>query len=289
MMTMQSIGRREASRTVPSGRLMVRMNPTLFYSLGAACLLECASDVYAQRLLTAFMGDGPICQWIATTWLPEKLDRAIVLQCYAGAVWPEFDWAAAIAELQSVLANPRGAAGVRGPAHESLAHGIAAAQTSVFYRCLSLWAEDLRLRELAHRASSAEGGYFGQFKNAFERFCPHEKLGFWGGLREALSRVRNTRDTTVYKAFDILQGHWSGTPPFPDLSYGEFLARAGRVAGREGMLTWWHRLLLRAWFSEPVLRVSVNNRGRAASAMRPSCPVSWVVPAVAVRADAPAA
>lgn len=289
MMTIHGTGRREVSRTLPSDRLMARMNPTLFYSLGAACLLESASGVYARRLLATLAGDGLICQWIAATWLPEKLDRASVLQRYAGAVWPEFDWAAAAAELQSVLTNPRGAAAVHGPAHESLAHSIAAAQTSLFYRCLSRWAEDQRLRELAHEASIAEGVYFGRFRNSFERSHPREKPGFWRGLRETLARVRNTRDATVYKTFDILQGHWSGTPPFPDLSYGEFLARAGSVARRDGMLTWRHRLLLRAWFREPVLRASVNTRRRAAPATQPPCRVSWMAPAVPVPADAPAA
>ncbi len=276
---------RYETRAVPSGRLMVRMNPTLFYALGAACLFEHASRIYAQRLMGTTAADMPVCQWIETTWLPEKLHRANALQRYAVEMWPEFDWTSAAAEFESATRSSYGGAQTRSPVRESLAQSVAAAQASVFYRCLGQWAEDVQVRDLAYQASQAEGLYFERFKDAFEQRQPRERLGFWPTMKEASLRVRHTRDATLYRAFEILQGHWPGTPPFPDWSYGEFLNRARRVARREGMLTWWHRVLLRAWFHEPVLRPCVNTRERSTQAC---CGAIWVTPAVA-QANAPTA
>jgi hypothetical protein len=266
----RNIDRREPSRAAPGGRLMLRMNATLFYSVGAACLLEATATVRAKRLL-ATLGAGTVLgQWIETAWLPEKLERARALQAYAVAIWPEIDWPVACEELQSALLSSRGASFDGGCAHEALAQCVGATQASVFYGCMSAWAEDAYFRELAHRSSTAEKASFRRFKEAFALSQRQERLGIAREFRVALACVRSARDTTVRAAFEILKGYWGGTPPFPDVTYEEFLLRASRIARRGGVLAWPHRLLLRPWFSQPALRaVAIPERMRSSPRVSP--------------------
>jgi hypothetical protein len=257
------------SRQAPGGRLMVRMNPILFYSVGAACLLEAAAPLHASRLLPALAKNEPFGQWMQHAWLREKSEQARLLLDYAKGIWPEFDWSGAAADLQSALAHRRAACGGRGGAHEALGHCLAAVQAETFYRCLGACAEESDLRELAQRGCAAEARHFQRFREGFEGLQHGERIGLWRGFREAISRVEHARDTTVRIAFEMLQGHWSGTPPFPDVSYGDFLARAMRMARREGNLAWVHRVLFRPWFHQPAVR---SLRASGGLAMTPSGP-----------------
>ena len=264
---------RETSHTVPSSRLMARMNGTLFYTVGAACLIEAAAAVHAKRLLAAFGPETAFGQWIDQCWLPEKLERARLLQEYAIGIWPELDWPRACAEFEQAASRARGVPGTHRRAHEALGHCVAAAQASLFYGVMSVWAEDVHVRQLTRRSGVAERASFEHFKDAFELAHRQERLGLWATFREALARVIYARDNIVRAAFEMLQSHWSGTPPFPDLSYAEFLRRAGSVARRDGMLAWPHRVLLRPWFRQPTaLRVRVTSdamKWRARESDRP--------------------
>ncbi|HSQ02503.1 MAG TPA: hypothetical protein VLN59_00625, partial [Burkholderiales bacterium] len=163
-------------------------------------------------------------------------------------------WPAARAEFERNAVRAPGALSKHRRVHQVLCHCLAAAQASVFYDVMSLWAEDVHIRELTRRSGASERSSFEHFKDAFELAHREERLGLWATFRESLACATHARDNVVRRAFEILQGHWSGIPPFPDVSYAEFLARAGSIARREGMLGWPHRVLLQPWFSQPSRR-----------------------------------
>lgn len=251
-------------------RLMVRMNPTLFYCLGAACLLEAVRSA-GETPSRAAEPDGPAAaqaQW--AHWLRH----------YVEATWPEFDWIAASAEaVTAVEAPPAGSP--HGAAGAALRQAVTALQTSCFYRGLSRWADDPALR--------ARLACIGDAEDRRARACASEvlarrrmdRLDILRGGRCAFVHVRQSRDVTVRVAFELLARHWVGAAPFSPMSYSAFVVRVRRLMAGHVHLTWAQRLVLAAWLATPR---EPRTRGLSAGA---AAPASWdATQAHAIRSNA---
>ncbi len=179
----------------PIRLVIVRANGPFFYSVAAAALLESNVAANAERMGRFFAGDGELCAWIHGEWRPRKADRAEQLRWYVEAIWPEFDWPAAW-EHYRALSEVDGGAGPRQPtaAHEALARCMVAAQAAVFYRTLTRWADDARLRDMARTMAREEAASLPRFRAAFEQRARARGLNFVGAWRTVpgarLSRVR---------------------------------------------------------------------------------------------------
>jgi hypothetical protein len=246
--------------------VLVRANGALFYSAGIATLLEGDAVSQAQRLTQAVSGDRELCTWIETEWLPVKLARARELREYVQSTWSEFDWAAAHEEYQTIervlITRPT-------PAEEALARCVASAQSGVFYRSLSRWAEDARLRDMARRYAHEEALAFARLRSIYEACARRQRIGLARAWRTAFSCVQSARDAHVARAFRALNGLSGPTVPFNILTYQEFIGRILAVVERHGALGMLERMLLSAWKARPRV-VQLQQR-------RPAGP-SWFKP-----------
>lgn len=247
----------------PVQLILVRANAPLFYSLAAASLLEADMPHAAERLLHFFGADREFAQWVKSEWLPRKLARAGQLRDYVEATWPEYDWIAGhehYRALAAASAGPRQRTG----AHEALARCVATAQGGVFYRSLSRWAEDRRLREMALTMAREEALSFSQLRGLYERRLRTQGLNCAAAWTTALGCVRASRDSHVSRAFDAINAQCPAQAPFPILGYPEFLTRMGAVIERHGDLGTPERILFRTWKARPRVRVEPAQRRGAA-------------------------
>lgn len=230
----------------PVQLVIVRANGPLFFSLGAASLLEANAQAYAERLLHFCAEDRVFCDWITNEWLPRKTARARELRHYIETTWPEFDWAAAWDQYRAMLEAD---SGPKRPtaAHEALARCVTAAESALFYRCLARWADDRRLRDMARSMASEEASSLPYFRAAFERRAKVQGFGVIAAWRTARACVRTARDTLLPIAFEVLGLQWGPNAPFAELGYPEFTARMRAVIERHGELGMPERLLLRPW------------------------------------------
>lgn len=180
-------------------RLLVRMNATLFHCLGVAALLEHAAAAYAARTQAA---DAE-----------QRRQRAQSLVAYAASVWPEFAWEDACAAIRDAIGMKPASAGGAAPASEQL---------WMFYRALSCVAEDRELCRALRDISSEE-------KARRAALAGDASTGLLAAIRrvQALRAVADRdRNRAVRRAFDLLQHHWTETPPFPAMRYEAFVSRA---------------------------------------------------------------
>src|SRR5438552_4146956 len=72
--------------------VFVRANAPVFYSLGAASLLETTTLGGIEKTLQFSSHDPAFSEWLHAYWIPRRLARVRRLQEYILLTWPEFDW-----------------------------------------------------------------------------------------------------------------------------------------------------------------------------------------------------
>ena len=239
----------------PVQLVLVRANGPLFYSLASASLLEAGMPLAADRLLHFFGADRLVSQWLKSEWLPRKVARAKELRDYVETTWPEYDWTAGHEQYRAAADREGGTGSLRPTAaHEALARCVATAQSGIFYRSLSRWAEDPRLRELARAMAEEEALSFSHFRGLYDRRLRTQGLGCAAAWTTALACVRSARDFQVPRAFSAINAQCAPHVPFPVLEYPEFMTRMGSVIERHGNLGTPERILFRTWSKRPRVR-----------------------------------
>jgi hypothetical protein len=236
----------------PIQLVLVRANGPLFYSVAAASLLESIAPLYAQRLLYLSRGDRELSTWIENEWLPRKAARARALQDYVERTWPEFDWASAHEQYRTCAAADGGLGPQRATAaHELLARCVAAAQSGLYYRCLSRWADDPALRAMAAAIAQEETECFAYFRAAYDRRARLQRFGFLSAWRTARACVCTGRDTHMPLVFRAISAQCTTQVPFPVMRYSEFLRRMRPVIQRYAKLGTPERVLFKPWNGRP--------------------------------------
>jgi hypothetical protein len=232
----------------PIELVLVRANSALFYSVATASLLETVAPAYAQRLLHLAAADRVLSEWVVKRWLPRKAARAKALQSYVEETWPEFDWNGALEHYRASIESEGGLGPRRATlARELLARCVASAQTSVFYRSLSRWADDRRLREIARGIVQDEAVAFRRFRIMYERSARAEGFGCASSWRTALGCVRASRDTQLPVVFRAIDAQCSAHMPFPMMRHGEFVKRMRAVIERTSEFSTAERVLFNPW------------------------------------------
>ena len=70
----------------------VAQTQALFYLIASASLMESATDLYTENLITFFAGEEEVTSWLENYWLPEELQHGEGLRRYVEVAWPEFEW-----------------------------------------------------------------------------------------------------------------------------------------------------------------------------------------------------
>jgi len=236
---------REKSEQVRA-RAIVRFNGPLFYSLGAAYLLEMAAPLHVSRLAQVFAARSHVALWLERSWQTRRTETGLRLRGFLEATWPEFDWGAAGQEFHESY-RPAPAGQGAGAALEALGQCVAAVQAAVFYRALARGADEPALRALAREAAQVHGESFDYFRDLFEGCARYERVGLLASWRALHAACRSARDCDVRAAFAPLGRHWKGAPTVPELGYGEFRTRMAQMIERHAGLGRAERLLFRTW------------------------------------------
>ena len=236
----------------PMHVVLVRANGPLFYTVAAASLLEAIAPLCARRLIYLARGDAELVRWVDEEWLPRKAARARMLQDYVERTWPEFDWGFAHEQHAAAAAADGGLGPQRATvAHELLVRCVAAAQSGVIYRCLSRWADDPALRDLAARIAHEEADCFSRFRAAYDEAARIQRFGIASAWRTARACVRTGRDLHLPLVFRAIEAQCGPRVPFPVLRYSEFLRRMRPVIQRYASPGSPERLLFRPWNGRP--------------------------------------
>jgi hypothetical protein len=250
--------------------VLVRANGPLFYSVAAASLMEALTPLYAQRLHQFFGADQVFSAWMDREWLPAKAARAAALRDYIAKTWPEFDWAGAYEQCRAAVQSDGGLGPLKqSAAHEALASCIAAAQSGVFYRALSRWADDPQLRDMAAAFAPEEALAFSRIRAAYDARVRVQRFGLVSAWRTASACMRSARDLHLAVVFKAITAHVGAQAPFPVLEYVEFVSRMRSVIERHGELGSAERILLRTWKKRP--RIAQTHSAQA-------CPSKWFRP-----------
>jgi hypothetical protein len=248
----------------------VRANGPLFYSVAAASLMEALTPVYSQRMRQFLGADEVFSAWIDREWLPAKAARAAALRDYIAKTWPEFDWAGAYEQCRAAVQSDGGLGPLKQTAaHEVLASCIAAAESGVFYRALSRWADDPQLRDMAARFAREEALAFARIRASYEARVRVQRLGLVSAWRVASACMRGARDLHLALVFKAIAAHVGAQAPFPVLEYAEFVGRMRSVIERHAQLGAAERILLRTWKQRPRIAATDRAQPRTSKWFRP--------------------
>lgn len=226
-----------------TGRLLMRLNPSLFHGVGLLLVIDAAAQPHA--------GDPPS--------VPRRRRRALLaeLRGWAEALWPEIDWAGACRTsagharlawmIEDLCGSPLAAVW-----HARCCHALAAMAEAPTLAAL--------LRQLGGRASSVNTplapGRSGRFRTAFDAF---------GSLRRL--------DAALRVGHALVLEHAREAAPFPATAYDASIGRLLAVAAPHLALDPTRSVLLRL-----ALRTCAANRpAPAAVTLGPGSrdPIAW--------------
>lgn len=227
-----------------------RANGPVFYAVAATLLMTARWYALRAQTADAFTAYPAFREWLLEELAPKRLVRVERLREYATITWPELDWTAADDRFNRLLdsnAPPPEAC----PARRALRQCVAASQTAVFFRCLTRWAEDARLRALAAQIAAEEAEAFARCRALYDETHKQHPLGFRNAWRTVSDAMRAARDVYVQCAFDALITQWGPNAPFPALSYAELTRRIAAAAQAHAELSWQERLVFKPWKEKP--------------------------------------
>lgn len=205
-------------------------DPFLFYSITISSLLESTAGTFADNLEPIYGNDPKLSQWLTDVWLPEELQHGELTKSYVTTTWPGFDWDSAYQKFFSNYQPKCHWENLRcTPALEALARCVTEAETTMFYRCVESYSYSSQLKELMSRMSKDETRHYGVFRRVFDSYDRVENNGFIKKAQLLVQRSQLIRDEDLAMAFEHLNSSWKSPKPFQELSYQEFLVRAGEV------------------------------------------------------------
>ena len=233
-------------------RAMVRLNGMMFYSIAIASFLESTAPLDTARLARLAAAEPDLLDWLEWQWLPGRAEQGRRFREYIEATWQEFEWSAAYQEFRDCyLMRAAARVGPPGLALEFVSRCATETTLTVFYRTLAKSAEEPELRAIAGEAARNHSGYFEHFRAAFERSGGRKRAGLARSFRALSASCHAAREVDVAAAFQPLGRHWHGGWVFPELTYGEFLARLATLIRHHAALGPIERLLFRPWLNPP--------------------------------------
>jgi hypothetical protein len=188
-----------------------RVDPEILRIVKAASLVERNGGDYAQYLCNVF-ADDPLFQDVARRWGAEEIQHGEALGRWAALADPGFDHAVACARFTAGFRVPLEAArSVRGSrSGELVARCIVETGTSSYYTALAEATAEPVLRQICRHIAADEFRHYKLFYTHLKRYLARERLGFWGRLRVALSRVAESEDDELAFAY-----HAANEPALP--------------------------------------------------------------------------
>jgi hypothetical protein len=179
-----------------------KVDPELLAIVKAASLVEQNGADYAHYLCNVFAAD-PAFQIVARAWGEEERQHGLALGRWASLADPSFDHPAACARFTAGFRVALDATrSVRGSAAgELVARCIVETGTSSYYAALAEAAAEPVLRQVCRRIAADEIRHYKLFHTHLERYLAVERLGTWGRLRVAFSRIAESEDDELAFAY----------------------------------------------------------------------------------------
>jgi rubrerythrin len=179
-----------------------KVDPDLLRIVKAASLVEYDGEDYARYLCRVFH-DDPEFQETARRWGGEEEQHGRALGRWAQLADPGYDLDAAFqrfkAGYDSALRADVSKRGSR--AGEMIARCMVETGTSSYYTALAEAAEEPVLKAICQRIAADELRHYKLFYSTARRYIERERLGLWGRLKVALSRVAESDDDELAYAY----------------------------------------------------------------------------------------
>jgi hypothetical protein len=179
-----------------------KVDPEILPIVKAASLVEQNGGDYTRYLCGVFH-DDPEFQAVAQRWGGEEVQHGAALGRWATLADPTFDHAKAAerftAGFRVDLAATRSVRGSR--ASELVSRCIVETGTSSYYTALAEAVDEPVLKIICHRIAADELRHYKLFYTHMKRYLGIERLGRWGRLKVALSRVREAEDDELAYAY----------------------------------------------------------------------------------------
>jgi rubrerythrin len=179
-----------------------KVDPELVRIVKAASLVEYDGSDYARHLCRVFH-DDPEFQRVARRWGEEEVQHGRALARWARLADPGYDFEAAFARFKDGFDNEldgdRSKRGSR--AGEMIARCMVETGTSSYYSALAEAAEEPVLRLVCQKIAADELRHYKLFYTTAKKYIERERLGVWGRLKVALTRVAESEDDELAYAF----------------------------------------------------------------------------------------
>jgi hypothetical protein len=206
-----------------------KVEPDILRLAKAASLVEQNGADYTRYLCNVFADDAAF-QDAARVWGGEEVQHGEALGRWSMLADPSFDHAVACTRFSAGFrVNLDAQRSIRGSrAGELVARCIVETGTSSYYTALAEAAREPVLREICHRIAADELRHYKLFYTHMKRYLARERLGFWGRLRVALGRIRESEDDELSYAFFVANAR-PGAGYDRRTAHRDYLAAAARV------------------------------------------------------------
>jgi len=179
-----------------------KVDPDLLLLVKAASLVEQNGRDYTRYLCNVF-ADDPAFQDAARQWGSEEVQHGEALGRWAALADPSFDHPAACARFSAGFRVDLDARhSLRGSrAGELVARCIVETGTSSYYAALGEAAAEPVLKAICRHIAADELRHYKLFYDHLGRYLARERLGTWGRLKIALSRIRESEDDELCYAW----------------------------------------------------------------------------------------
>ncbi|WP_374655250.1 acyl-ACP desaturase [Dongia sp.] len=179
-----------------------KVDPDTVKLVKAAALVEYNGGDYATYLNNVFHDDDGF-QKVARAWALEEVQHGAALARWAKLADPEFDFDAAFKRFTEGYKIPIDVnASVRGSrSGELVARCIVETGTSSYYAALAESCAEPVLQAVCRKIAADELRHYKLFYTHLQRYLERERLGAWGRLRIALSRITESEDDELAFAY----------------------------------------------------------------------------------------
>jgi rubrerythrin len=179
-----------------------KVDPEILSIVKAASLVEQNGGDYAVYLCNVFADDADF-QAVARRWGDEEIQHGQALGRWAMMADPDFDHPAASARFTAGFRVPlEAASSVRGSrAGELVARCIVETGTSSYYTALAEAASEPVLKAICQRIAADELRHYKLFYTHLRRYLASDRIGLWGRLKVALSRIAESEDDELAYAY----------------------------------------------------------------------------------------
>lgn len=179
-----------------------KVDPEIVKVIKAAAVVEYNGADYAAYLCRVF-DDSPEFQTLIRNWAREEVQHGAALARWAKLADPDFDFDLSFKRFTEGYKPPLDAsASVRGTrSGELVARCIVETGTSSYYAALNEATDEPVLKQICRNIAADELRHYKLFYANLDRYLAQERLGAWGRMKVAGTRIFESEDDELAYAY----------------------------------------------------------------------------------------